>query len=234
VFATKPVPECGICSNHLFSVCHPHITSLASLQSRKARDITSILLGSSTLHNVWKSYRYKPQFLTDHDCIIGAQVHDCHASFLYQLGGWAGRLDVVIACGVNNVSTRDSASDIIFQLKSLVSSIKDLNCKNNVVIASLLYAPKYCDIRLPSHKNMLDKVREVNRWIEQYNMDETGIMLDLGKRGVEGNPMEGSSVLHRYQDWRENLVEKKLHLTQDIKDDIARELVDVFSDMRKL
>lgn len=141
---------------------------------------------------------------------------------------------MVLACGVNNVSTRDSASDIIFQLKSLVASIKYQNAKNNVVISSLLYAPKYCDSRLPSQKNMLHKVREVNSWIEQFNMEETGLMLDLGRRGVEGDPMQGSSVVHRYQDWRENMVERKLHLQQGVKDDIARELVDVFTNMRQL
>eukprot|EP00090_Calanus_glacialis_P000442 TRINITY_DN10266_c0_g1_i1.p1 TRINITY_DN10266_c0_g1~~TRINITY_DN10266_c0_g1_i1.p1 ORF type:complete len:243 (-),score=77.16 TRINITY_DN10266_c0_g1_i1:102-830(-) len=234
VFATKPVPECAICSNHLFSVCHPHITSLTSYHGRQVGDITSLLLGSSTLHNVWKSHKFKPKFLTDHDCIIGGQVHDCHASFLHQLVGWSGQLNVVLACGVNNVSTKDSASDIIFQLKSLVASIKYQNAKNKIVIASLLFAPKYCDSRLPRQKNMLHKVREVNSWIEQFNKEESGLMLDLGRRGVEGDPMQGSSVVHKYQDWRENVVERKLHLQQEVKDDIARELVDVFTSMRQL
>ena len=147
VFSTKPVPECPICSNHLFSVCHPHITNITSLQLKKSSsikedNITSILLGSSTLHNVWKSTEYKPKFTTYHDCIIGGQVHDCHASFLQQLSSWSGQLNVVLACGVNNVSTRDSASDIIFQLKSFALSIKDLNSRNRVVIGSLLFAPK--------------------------------------------------------------------------------------------
>jgi len=234
VFATKPVPECGICSNHLFSVCHPHITSLTSSLARQVGDITSLLLGSSTLHNVWKSHKYRPKFLTDHDCIIGGQVHDCHASFLQQLAGWTGQLNVVLACGVNNVSTRDSASDIIFQLRSLVASIKYQNPQNSVVIASLLFAPKYCDSSLPRQRNMVGKVREVNTWIEQFNMEETGLILDLGRRGVEGDPMQGSSVVHRYQDWRENMVERKLHLQQAVKDEIARELVDVFTSMRQI
>jgi len=238
VFSTKPVPECNICSNHLFSVCHPHISNITSLKNftprNKEDNITSILLGSSTLHNVWKSREYNPKFPTYHDCIIGGQIHDCHASFLQQLCSWSGQLHVVLACGVNNVSTRDSAKDIIFQLKSFVSSIEDLNPRNKIVISSLLFAPKYCDIGLPPHKNMMNKVREVNNWIEEFNMEETGIMLDLGKRGVLGNPMQGISVEHHYRDWREGMVEKKLHLTQNIKDEIAGELVKVFSDMRKL
>ena len=232
VFATKQVPECDICSNQLFSVRHPHITSLSGLGATEGR--ASLLLGSSTLHNVWLSHNYRPQVHTYHDCIIGGQVHDCHASFLHQLAGWTGRLDVVLACGVNNVSTRDSACDIIFQLKSLVGSIKFQNPKNNIVISSLLYAPKYCDASLPSSKNMLHKVREVNRWIEQFNMKETGLVLDLGLRGVVGDPMEGSFIVHRYQDWREQVKEKKLHLQQRLKDDIARELGQVFSGMREL
>jgi len=232
VFSTKPVPECGICSNHLFSVCHPHITNIGSLKGKK-ENITSILIGSSTLHNVWKSKEFRPNFPTYHDCIIGAQIHDCHASFLYQLGSWSGQLNVVLACGVNNVSTMDSAKDIIFQLKSFASSIKNLNSRNQIVIGSLLFAPKYCDTSLPLHRNMLVKVREVNSWIEEFNKEETGIMLDLGKRGVVGDPMQGNSIMHNYRDWREAMIEKKLHLSQNIKDDISRELVKVFTDMRK-
>lgn len=236
MFATKPVPECLTCSNHLFSVCHPHISSvprlLASASGRPER--RSLLIGSSTLHNVWKSASFRPQFATDYDCIIGGQIHDCHASFLNQLAGWSGQLDVVLACGVNNVSIRDSAFDIIFQLRSVVGSIKSQNVKNKVVISSLLFAPKYCDVSLSWEKNMVNKVREVNRWIKQFNKKETGLALDLGVRGVVGDPMTGSSIKFRYLDWKEDVVQKKLHLKQALKDDIAKQLVQVFTDMRRI
>lgn len=91
-FATKNVDECPICSNHLFSVCHPHISSAAernkseTLESyscsicRENHDITSdekrkIVMGASSLHNVWKETSYQPGFHIDFDCIIGGEIH---------------------------------------------------------------------------------------------------------------------------------------------------------------
>ena len=78
-------------------------------------------------------------------------------------------MDIVLACGVNNIPTDDTAKDIIFQFKSFVKSIKEHNDKSRLIVATLLYAPKYCDNRLSNNNNMVEKVREVNKWIEDYN-----------------------------------------------------------------
>ena len=135
---------------------------------------------------------------------------------------------VVVACGNNNIPTSDTGQDIIVQLLSLVMSIKRQNKNNQVVLASLLYAPKYCDQSLPASRNMLEKVRTVNRWIRDFNSDETGVQLDLGQYGVRGDPTRGDHINHCYTDWREPAVEKKLHLTDRVKNEIAEDLVRVF------
>ena len=105
---------------------------------------------------------------------------------------------MVVACGNNNIPTTDSGQDIIIQLCSLVLSIKRQNKNNKVVLASLLYAPKYCDKSLPASRNMLDKVRTVNEWIKEFNSDETGIQFDLSKYGVMRDPSIGDEILHCY------------------------------------
>lgn len=234
VFSTKPVAECNICSNHLFSVCHPHITSLSGVLKNLTDEPLNILLGSSTLHNIWKCPTFKTRFRTDYDCIIGGQIHDCHASFLCQIGQWSGPLNVVLACGVNNIPTGDSALDIIFQFKSLISTIKNLNVKNKVVVAQILFAPKFCDSSLQSNRNMLHKIREVNKWIKEFNHEETGLHLEIGKYGVIGDPMKGRKVQHNYLEWNEKIVARKLHLVPEVKNKIAPDLVSVFRRMQEL
>lgn len=181
-FATKNVAECEICSNDLFSVCHPHISSVGErlaeegevfrcsvckkTHNKEERGKRRVVLGSSTLHNIWNESTYRPDFHVDFDCIIGGQIHDVHAAFLTQYSGETAAMDIVLACGVNNVNTTNTAQDIIFQFRSFVKSIEEQNRDNHVVVASLLYAPKYCDAGVPSSRNMLEKVREVNRWVE--------------------------------------------------------------------
>jgi len=246
-FATKNVDECNICSNQLFEVCHPHI----STQQIEARFQThnyfcpichkqhpkqvagrrSMVLGSSTLHNVWKVPSYKPDFHVDFDCIIGGRIHDVHASFLDQYTKFTEPLDIVLACGVNNIPTDDTAKDIIFQFKSFVKSIKEHNDKSRVIVATLLYAPKYCDNRLSNNNNMVEKVREVNKWIEDYNQQETGKHLKLHLHGVEGDPSVGN-LIHKYNDWREPQWDRKLHFSQDVKSLIARDLVKLFNELQ--
>ena len=67
---------------------------------------------------------------------------DTHYSFLTRLSGWPGRADIVLAVGNNNVGTEDTADQIVFQLTSLIRSIRRHNSANRIVIASLLFAPK--------------------------------------------------------------------------------------------
>ena len=79
---------------------------------------------------------------------------------------------------------------------------------------------------------MLDKVRTVNEWIREFNRDETGIQFDLSKYGVMRDPSIGDEILHCYKDWREPVIDRKLHLTDRVKSEIADELVRVFQDLR--
>ena len=45
-----------------------------------------------------------------------------------------------------------------------------------IIVCPLLYAPKYCDNRLPPKDNKLKDVIEVNQWIHKFNKDNTGNM----------------------------------------------------------
>ena len=49
-----------------------------------------------------------------------------------------------------------------------------------------MYAPKYCDNRLSAEENMLQKVIEVNRWIHNFNKENTGKFECRNSHGVSG------------------------------------------------
>ena len=135
-----------------FQVCHPHISTLDQLnqKSRYVRSIRDLIwcqicqkkhadlkldakirkklvMGSSTLAHLWKSNGYKENcdFHVDFDCIIGGQIHDVHLSFERQYKDLANPMDIILACGMNNVPTNDEATTIILQLKSFLQTIEN-------------------------------------------------------------------------------------------------------------
>ena len=118
-----------------------------------------------------------------------------------------------------------------------------------------MLCPQYSDASLPSERNMTEKVRTVNSWIEEFNSGETGLQLDLARRGVEPVARAGQAVVHRYQvtsqltissgtsidefelclqDWREPAVLRKLHLAQPVKEEIAAELSKLYTELERL
>lgn len=251
-FKTKDVAECKICSNELFEVCHPHISTQEVISRFNAFRFScpickrshgnnspdgrlSIVMGSSTLHNIWKSGTFRPKFHIDFDIIIGGRIHDVHYAFMAQYAELDLPMDVVLACGVNNMPTSDTAEDVIFQLKSFVKSIqqKSHHSKpNRVVISTILYAPKYCDNSLREKDNMREKVRQVNAWIEQFNEENTGEHLRLHLHGVKGDPAVGA-LEHRYDQWNEPQKMRKLHLNLETKAVVAKDLLRIFENLKE-
>ncbi len=114
---TKDCPECKICSDDVFQVCHPHISTLDMIKTKNkqpsgrrqhrghgnvrgqrepeifcpicfkkhsekyssGRERRKILMGSSTLHNLWRTDGFKRShhnFHIDFDCIIGKTKSD--------------------------------------------------------------------------------------------------------------------------------------------------------------
>jgi len=207
-------------------ICRIKHISVTDLGGRRR-----VVIGSSTLHNVWRGEAFRPDSHIDFEMIIGGCIHDLNAAFLYGFGDTTDPMDIVLACGVNNIPTDDTADSIIFQYKSFVAWIRlhsqrlCFESPSRVVIATIPYTPRHCDA---SDRNY-EKVRAVNAWIREYNEAATGLDLRLDLRGVVGDPgREGTRVVHRYADWREPELEKKLHLSNSVKGDVARDIVNIF------
>ena len=194
-----------------------------------------IVMGSSTLAHLWKCPDYRnPPFHIDFDCIIGGQIHDVHESFEKQYYEHPVPLDIILACGMNNVPTTDSAEQIVLQFESLLGTIASHSIKhkikkpNRVIICPLLYAPKFCDDRLPAPENHLEKIIEVNKWIKGYNKEQTGLKIELDKLGVNEVPKQGEKVKHNYDQWNEGQWTKMLHLNPAAKSKVAQQIFTVF------
>ena len=105
---------------------------------------------------------------------------------------------------------------------------------NRVVLGTVLYAPKYTASTLPPWSNMTEKVREVNRWIGSFNEGATGLHLKIHQNGVYGDPDVGGSVEHKLEEWNEPYNRTKLHLNYHAKGRIAKQLVQVFEEIKKI
>ena len=264
-FSTKNCAECQICSNDIFEICHPHLSTQDMLRNkgangRNARPIwcqicqdkhpdpdldrnsrKKVVMGSSTLAHLWKSKDYKnPPFHIDFDCIIGGQIHDVHESFEKQYFENPAPLDIILACGMNNVPTEDTAEQIILQFTSILGTICKHSVKhghkvgNRVVICPLLFAPKFCDDRLEPNDNFLDKIIQVNKWIKSFNKEHTGLKIGLDKLGVEKVPKVGATnVMHDYGQWNEPQWTRMLHLNAEAKSIVAQQVFKVFTKLEK-
>ena len=56
---------------------------------------------------------------------LGGQIHDVHLSFIRQYMDVSSPLDIVLACGMNNVPTTDTPDDVILQFESFLMSISN-------------------------------------------------------------------------------------------------------------
>ena len=64
--------------------------------------------------------------------------------------------------------------------------------------------------------------------MKNFNRRETGVQFDIGNYGVIGDPYKGVNILHSYEDWKEPIIGKKLHLSDKVKNEIGIDLVNVF------
>ena len=110
-----------------------------------------------------------------------------------------------------------------------------MNCFSRVVICPILYAPKYCDDRLPPGNNYLAKVFEVNAWIHRFNETSSGIPMHLDSQGLVAVPTCSSDgVRHDYSKWREPTWNRMLHMGKEAQESAAQQLLQVFDTLEAI
>ena len=76
-------------------------------------DTKTVLIDSSTLAHLWKTKIFKPLSPMNFDCVIGGKVIEIHKVFLAKYSQCTFPLNVIIACGVNDIPVHTS-QDTIF------------------------------------------------------------------------------------------------------------------------
>ena len=178
----------------------------------------TIVVTSSTLCHLWRLQTFNPADHVNFDCVIGGKVSDVHKMFMDVYGAYQSPLNVIICAGLNNIPVH-TAEETIKQMKAFIQSIHHLNEENSSVFSTLPYAPKFCDESMPNNEIMIEKLAKINKWITNYNMENTGLTLDLSKWGVP--------IKLKYDEWKEDEIRKKLHLSLFVKKTVAVDLTNL-------
>ena len=111
------------------------------------------------------------------DTLIGCCVGCVHAVWDRHYAHTQS-IDVLLACGVNNVGHGDRASSIIMELQYLGNKILS-HSSNWLLIVTIPLAPRHCA------PGKVEEARTVNRWILDTNQRMTGKQLKLHQFGTE-------------------------------------------------
>ena len=94
--------------------------------------------------------KYRTKKIIDLILVPGGQIHDVHSSFLDQYFpeheleqhdsclNMTSPMDIVLACGVNNILTTDSVQTIINSYQSFINSINQHSVRNRQVTFYLI------------------------------------------------------------------------------------------------
>ena len=186
----------------------------------------TILIGSSTLSHLWKTPTFKPSNPMDFDCLIGGKVSDVRIMFLRTYSDCEIPLNVIVCCGVNDVPVH-SSDETIQELKKLAQAIMEHNENNKIVLSTILFPPKFCDRGRPDYINHIHRIKKINSWIKSFNAEKTGLTLDMSKYGISKNFSVNDRIQFVYEDWKEEEIHKKLHLSYNVKKKVAVEVTEI-------
>ena len=151
-------------------------------------------------------------------------------------------LNVVLALGINNVLKGDSMEKIVEDLHVFQSTVINHSIsykhailgidKNTFSICPLIMPPTCVNFNRSYHATPADKtnvIKKVNLEIKNLN-DRVGgrVPAYLNLLGTRTDNVTGTTS-HRYNQWREDEVGRKLHLTSTLKAQAANKIMDYFS-----
>ena len=216
----------------------------SSAQSR-----LKICLSSSTLHEFWLprgnlTYEGDPDHI-DYITISGATILDLIEAWKIEYYGEKRGMDVLLVGGLNNITNGDKPETIMRDYDHLVQLVHHQAHKHHpqmhssCAIATLFYPPQLCwypdqgDCP-PDFLNHLEDMKWLNFQIERLN-DEAGIKVPnfatLGARvanrttkDIYGNVTVHHTTTHRYPHWRENNFRWMLHLDDQRRMKMGRQV----------
>ena len=259
--------ECTICSDDGHKINHHHFSTqnirdfASKYQSGylyfcmmcKANESTirpstrKVIITSSTLYNVWAK-DLKLAIHVDIESIVGGRIRDLTRAIIMLYLKHPERLEILVVGGLNNIGDDQPAAQIIEEFRELSQTVQAHSeihghTKPSIVsISTILYAPKFCSLDVPSNSqdcwkppagfnNRRVLVETVNAAIKAMNLEAKVNYLKLHMEGIRIDKKKGK-IMHKHNPkvpiWREDEVRKRLHLTIDYKVKVVRNAAKLF------
>ena len=250
--AARRDPPCNICSNGWDNqVFHYHFSSeyqrMQALADRRSyyfcemcgtSHVTdtpvrrNVIFTSSTLINFWKDSNWFPSTHVDCEVVVGGKVEDGLNCFKIMYSNNPTPLNVVLALGINNVLKGDSMEKIVEDLHVFQSTVINHSIsykhailgieKNTFSICPLIMPPTCVNFNRSYHATPADKTNVIKNLNDRvgYRVPAYLNLLSTCTDNVTG------TTSHRYNQWREDEVGGKLHLTSTLKSQAANKIMD--------
>ena len=216
--------------------------ALGRLHSMEERKRLPVLVSSSVLHEHFLSDYEGDKVHMDYVTAPGAKIEELEQMWEREYREVKKEIDVLLVAGGNNIRS-DSLSQFMHRVHNFLNTVMAHNKNNTFRVATLLMSPCYVwfegngPVPTPGYDNKLEKVVEINKQIASFNQDQFELQKELYKRWGGGEVGEKDPTpmfhthgvrnwrgkqQHRMNKWRESVVEKKLHLTDKGRNDLAR------------
>ena len=177
---------------------------------------------------------------TDYVIIPGAKIETLQQAFRIEYGKEPRGIDVLVVAGLNNILKGDSMEELMRKVDMFRETVTKQSkhfhpsTPNTFAFATLLYAPQLCwfpdDGPLPTmhYRNRLEEMQWLTTTILHYNkvngipnvphVHKYGVRRDnKTKRDIYGNITVQHKVDHKWEQWREEERDRKLHLTDAMR-----------------
>ena len=210
-----------------------------------ASETRRIVLADSSLYGVWDSPKLKNMIHFDIDSIVGGRVRDMTTAFMKNYNHMPNRMEIVVVAGINNIGAGDSPEQIAREMDVLKQVVREHSQKwkhnppSYVVFCTVLYAPKFCSLKVPvnppepeiaewvpspTFQNKFQDIKKLNDLILDKNK-EGGQTLNPVRMDYQGiKRLKSGNFQHIFDNkpgaaavWKEKAVFKKLHLTPENK-----------------
>ena len=210
-------------------------------EDRNAKRL-KICVTSSTLSEYWRSETarfFGDDFHIHWICIPGATVNQLSTAWEIEYGEETRPMDVLLVGGLVNVIRGTPGPTIVSAFQHFINLVNwqgesHPDEPNTCAVGTLVYPPSLCWLEddgpaPPTFDNQLRNMRWLNKQIENLNY-EAGIKVpNFPTFGVRKVTKNGRGITkHRMEHWRENERSEMLHLRDDQRIKMAKQVARYF------
>ena len=239
-FCSKFNRECvGILATEAVHYCPP----CKRFHKNQLKGRIKLCISDSVLHKFWdpKNIRFSGDDThIEYITIRGARINALTEAWEIQYGSEPRPMDILLVAGQKNIEKGAEVEKIMRAFKHFIDLVTwqgqrfHPGVKNTCAIAPLLYPPKLCWFTEngpppPNFQNQIGKVKSLNAQIERLNEKSRTKAPNFTTFGLRKSFKRGRDCTkHRWSHWREEVRSEKIHLTEDIRVKMGRQVVKYF------